>query len=254
MKISISATASEMGRRAARDVAERLNRAIAENGGARLLLSTGASQFEMFESLIQEDVDWSRVDMFHLDEYIGLPITHPASFRKYLTDRFTSRVPLRSVHFVEAEGDIGAALAKLNAEIKKAPIDVGLIGIGENGHIAFNDPPADFFTLDPYIVVNLNDTCKRQQVGEGWFATPADVPAQAVSMSVHHIMMCRSVISVVPKAVKADAIRKTFSSSVCPEVPATMLKMHPDWNLYLETVSAAGIDRTALSEYITEQE
>ena len=209
MKISISATASEMGRRAARDVAERLNRAIAENGGARLLLSTGASQFEMFESLIQED-GWSRVDMFHLDEYIGLPITHPASFRKYLTDRFTSRVPLRSVHFVEAEGDIGAALAKLNAEIKKAPIDVGLIGIGENGHIAFNDPPADFFTLDPYIVVNLNDTCKRQQVGEGWFATPADVPAQAVSMSVHHIMMCRSVISVVPKAVKADAIRKTF--------------------------------------------
>ncbi|MBQ4047468.1 MAG: 6-phosphogluconolactonase [Clostridia bacterium] len=250
MKISISTTAVEMGRLAAIDVARRLNQAIAERGYARLLLSTGASQFEMFESLIEQDVDWSKVDMFHLDEYINLPITHPASFRKYLTERFTTRVPLRNVYFVEAEGDLDAMLAKLNAEITAAPIDVGLIGIGENGHIAFNDPPADFKTLDPYIVVNLNDTCKNQQVREGWFATPADVPAQAVSMSVHQIMMCRSVISVVPRAVKADAIAKTFANAVCNEVPATMLKMHPDWTLYLEDLSAAKLDRAAWAEYM----
>ena len=254
MTISISATASEMGRRAAEDAAKRLNRAIAEQGCARLLLSTGASQFEMFESLIRQNVDWTRVDMFHLDEYIGLPVTHPASFRKYLTDRFISRVPLRNAFLVDAEGDIERTLATLSAEIKKAPVDVGLIGIGENGHIAFNDPPADFLTLDPYIVVNLNETCKMQQVGEGWFTAPEEVPAQAISMSVHHIMMCRSIISVVPRAVKADAIYKTFSSPVCPEVPATMLKMHPDWSLYLESASAARLDRAALAEYIVGQE
>ena len=250
MKISISTTAVEMGRLAAIDTATRLNKAIAERGYARLLLSTGASQFEMFESLVTQNVDWSKVDMFHLDEYINLPITHPASFRKYLTERFTERVQLRNVYFVEAEGDLDAMFAKLNAEIKKEPIDVGLIGIGENGHIAFNDPPADFKTLDPYIIVNLNDTCKNQQVREGWFPTPADVPAQAVSMSVHQIMMCRAVISVVPRAVKADAIEKTFANPVCNEVPATMLKMHPDWTLYLEDLSAAKLDRNALAEYM----
>lgn len=254
MKIYISATESENGRRAAIDVAAQLNEAIAAQNSARLLLSTGASQFAFFEHLIEQDVDWSRVDMFHLDEYINLPVTHPASFRKYLFERFTSRVPLRSVHFVEAEGDIPTLLATLNADIKQAPIDVGLIGIGENGHIAFNDPPADFKTMDPYIVVDLNDTCKQQQVREGWFPTPDDVPVQAISMSVHQIMMCRSVVSVVPRAVKADAIRKTFESAVSPMIPATLLKMHPNWSLYLDSDSAAGLDRSELAEWILAQE
>ena len=250
MKVFVDKTAVLMGERAAEVTAEEIKKAIAERGVCRLLLSTGASQFEVLDALVKSELPWDKVIMFHLDEYVGMPITHVASFRKYLTERFTSRVPLRNVCFVEAEGDLNAMLAKLNAEITAAPIDVGLIGIGENGHIAFNDPPADFKTMDPYIVVNLNDTCKNQQVREGWFATPADVPAQAVSMSVHQIMMCRSVISVVPRAVKADAIAKTFANTVCAEVPATMLKMHPDWTLYLEDLSAAKLDRAAWAEYM----
>lgn len=254
MKLSISATETENGRRAAIDVAARLNQTIAEKGSARLLLSTGASQFAFFEYLITLDVDWQHVDMFHLDEYIGLPETHPASFRKYLKERFSSRIPLRSTHFVEADQDIPTLLDTLHNEIRRAPIDVGVVGIGENGHIAFNDPPADFLSTDPYLIVNLNDTCKRQQVGEGWFASVEEVPAQAISMSVHQIMMCRSIVSVVPKAVKANAVFKTFNTPVCADVPATMLKMHPDWTLYLDTASAADLDRAALAEWIIRQE
>lgn len=250
MKISISSNAVEMGKLAAKDIAARLNEAIAARGEARLLLSTGASQFEMFDALVKEPVDWSKVTMFHLDEYIALPITHIASFRKYLNERFISRVPLKAAHLVESEGDVAASIEKLGALVKEKPIDVGVIGIGENGHIAFNDPPADFGTLKPYLIVNLNDTCKAQQVREGWFPTPNDVPKQAVSMSVHQIMQCRCIVSVVPREVKAEAVRKTFAEPVSNMVPATMMKMHPDWTLYLEDLSAKFLDRKALAEYI----
>ena len=164
MKLSISATETENGRRAAIDVAARLNQTIAEKGSARLLLSTGASQFAFFEYLITLDVDWQHVDMFHLDEYIGLPETHPASFRKYLKERFSSRIPLRSTHFVEADQDIPTLLNTLHNEIRRAPIDVGVVGIGENGHIAFNDPPADFDTEKEYLVITLDKVCRNQQL------------------------------------------------------------------------------------------
>ncbi|MBQ8897953.1 MAG: glucosamine-6-phosphate deaminase [Clostridia bacterium] len=239
MKLSISENSKELGRAAASDVAARLREAIALRGEARIVLSTGASQFDMFEALVEEDVDWSKVDMFHLDEYIALPITHKASFRKYLQERFVDRVSLRSVNYVDTEGDINNAIAAISEKLTEKPVDIGLIGIGENGHIAFNDPPADFGTEACYIVVDLDDNCKRQQVREGWFPTPDDVPKQAVSMTVHRIMMCRSVISVVPHEVKAKAVAATLSTPVCPEVPATMLKMHPDWSLYLDKNSAS---------------
>ena len=239
MKLSISENSKELGRAAAADVAARLREAIALRGEARIVLSTGASQFDMFEALVEEDVDWSKVDMFHLDEYIALPITHKASFRKYLQERFVDRVSLRSVNYVDTEGDINNAIAAISEKLTEKPVDIGLIGIGENGHIAFNDPPADFGTEACYIVVDLDDNCMRQQVREGWFPTPDDVPKQAVSMTVHRIMMCRSVISVVPHEVKAKAVAATLSTPVCPEVPATMLKMHPDWSLYLDKNSAS---------------
>lgn len=239
MKLSISENSKELGRAAAADVAARLREAIALRGEARIVLSTGASQFDMFEALVEEDVDWSKVDMFHLDEYIALPITHKASFRKYLQERFVDRVSLRSVNYVDTEGDINNAIAAISEKLTEKPVDIGLIGIGENGHIAFNDPPADFGTEACYIVVDLDDNCKRQQVREGWFPTPDEVPKQAVSMTVHRIMMCRSVISVVPHEVKAKAVAATLSTPVCPEVPATMLKMHPDWSLYLDKNSAS---------------
>ena len=240
MIIHVYRTPEEMGNEAARLIAEKLNAAIAQKGEARLLLSTGASQFEMMDALIHMPVDFAKVTMFHMDEYVALPVTHIASFRKYLQERFVDKVPLKEAVFVNGEGDVEANIAAITARIKEAPIDVGVIGIGENGHIAFNDPPADFDTEASYKVVNLDERCKRQQVGEGWFATVDDVPKQAISMTVKQIMACDSIVSVVPHAVKAEAVKNTLERDVTNLVPATIMKTHPDFNLFLDSESAAG--------------
>ena len=207
MKLYVDPTPRAMGVRAAGEVARRIREAIEERGGCRILLSTGASQFPMFDALTKMDLPWEKVTMFHLDEYVGLPVTHPASFRKYLKERFISKVPLKAAHLVDGTPE---CIGSLTEELRSAPVDVGLIGIGENAHIAFNDPPADFDTTDAYIIVNLNDTCKKQQVHEGWFATVDDVPRQAVSMTVYQILKCRAIVSIVPYAVKADAVQKAL--------------------------------------------
>lgn len=246
MKINIFPTPGDMGRDAAAFIARKLNEAIAENSGARILLSTGASQLPMFDALTGEDVDWSKVTMFHLDEYVGLPESHAASFRKYLKERFEAKTGgLKEAVYVSGEGDIAGNIAYLTRRVSEAPIDVGVIGIGENGHIAFNDPPADFDTRESYIVVDLDRRCKAQQVGEGWFASIDEVPKQAISMTVSRIMACRCVVSVVPHAVKAEAVRNTLEKGVTNTVPATILKTHPDWNLWLDSASAAGIVKMA---------
>lgn len=238
MEIRICKDRAALGKSAALYVAQRLREVIAEKGEARIALSTGASQFDTLAYLVQQDVPWERVVMFHLDEYVDLPETHPASFRKYLKEKFTSKVTVKEAHFVDGTEENRRELCRLIAE---APIDVGLIGIGENGHIAFNDPPADFDARDPYIVVNLNDTCKQQQVGEGWFATPDDVPKQAVSMSAGQIMKCREIVSCVPYAVKASAVYNTLTQPVNNMVPATIMKTHPAFTLYIDGESAKQI-------------
>lgn len=241
MNISISTNSSELGKAAATLAAEKLNEALILNGEARMVVSTGSSQFEMFQALVKEKVDWSRVEVFHLDEYIGLPLTHKASFRKYLYERFINLVPVKKFHSVDVEGNIADRLGKLTSEIRRKPVDLGLIGIGVNGHIAFNDPPADFKTHDAYIVVKLDDQCKMQQVNEGWFKTVKDVPDEAVSMSVWQIMQCSTIISVVPHLVKADAVKKTLTSKLTNLVPATMLKQHSNWHLFLDQNSASEV-------------
>ncbi len=239
MQINISDDSLELGAKAAKYISARLNGIIAKNGEARIVVSTGSSQFEMFEALIKENIDWTKIEVFHLDEYIGLPVTHIASFRKYLYERFINHVPVRKFHGVDVEGDIEERIDKLSGELRKKPIDLGMIGIGVNGHIAFNDPPADFDTHDAYIVVKLDDQCKLQQVNEGWFGTVEDVPEKAVSMSVWQIMQCKSIVSVVPHQVKADAVYKTFTSRLTNIVPATMLKEHRDFNIFLDRNSAS---------------
>jgi glucosamine-6-phosphate deaminase len=241
MNINISATPSELGKRAATLVAQKLNEAIRDRGEARLLVSTGSSQFETLAALAESNVDWTVVSVFHLDEYIGLDITHPASFRKYLYERFINRIPVKAFYPVDGTGEVAENISQLSKEILKQPVDVGLIGIGENAHIAFNDPPADFATVSPYIVVYLDDRCKMQQVNEGWFPTLKHVPATAISMSVHQIMQCRIIVSSVPHTVKADAVAMTLSNDLTNLVPATMLKQHPDWHLFLDTNSASKV-------------
>lgn len=240
MEIRICENPQELGKSAAKETAEILRKVIAEKGCARIALSTGASQFDTISALVKEDVDWGKVEMFHLDEYVDLPITHVASFRKYLQERFVDHVPgLKAAHFVDGTVE---GIAKLTEEIRKAPIDLGLIGIGENTHIAFNDPPADFETEEAYIVVNLDEACRNQQMGEGWFATFDDVPKQAVSMTVNQIMRCERIISCVPYAVKASAIDKVIhTKETTPYVPATKLKEHKNWILYVDMDSAKEI-------------
>ncbi len=241
MNINISASPSELGKKAAALVAQKLNEAIRERGEARLLVSTGSSQFETLAALAESNVDWSEVSVFHLDEYIGLDISHPASFRKYLYERFINRIPVKAFYPVDGTGDVAENISRLSVGILKKPVDVGLIGIGENAHIAFNDPPADFTTVAPYIIVYLDERCKMQQVSEGWFPSLEHVPATAISMSVQQIMQCRIIVSSVPHSVKADAVAMTLSHELTNLVPATMLKQHPDWHLFLDANSASKV-------------
>ena len=241
MKIVVEKNAELLGLAAARNAAAILQAAIQTNGCARIVLSTGASQFEFLSAFIKQDVDWSKVEMFHLDEYVGLPETHIASFRKYLKERFVSQVPLKAAYFVNGEGDVENNIAQLRQELLKAPVDLGLIGIGENGHIAFNDPPADLEDASCYKVVHLNDRCKQQQVNEGWFATLDDVPECAISMTVQQILKCRHIISVVPNERKAEAVKNTLAQSPNAMVPATQLKTHPNWSLYIDSGAASQI-------------
>jgi len=241
MNIHVAKNAKDLGARAAAQIASLLRETIKEKGAARLLLSTGASQFQTISHLIKEELDWSKVEMFHLDEYVGLRESHKASFRRYLKTRFTSKVNLKAAWFVNGEGDVNAAIAGLTKEFAKAPIDVGAIGIGVNAHIAFNDPPADFKTKKTFIVVDLDKKCKQQQVGEGWFKTVADVPQKAITITPSAIMKCRHIISCVPHRVKAEAILNALTHKVTPAIPASLLKTHPDWNLYLDAESAARV-------------
>ena len=244
-RINVAKDRFELGERAAAHVAHILRHVIAEKGEARIVLSTGASQFDTLEALTKRtDIRWECVEMFHLDEYVGLPISHPASFRKYLQERFVDKLPaLKAVHFVDGTKE---NIEELTRELRRAPIDLGLIGIGENTHIAFNDPPADFDTDEAYIIVRLNDTCKRQQVREGWFATEDDVPKEAVSMTVKQIMKCQRIVSIVPRAVKADAVAATLSQDKNNMVPATIMKSHPDFTLFVDADSFAKVDEAAI--------
>ena len=242
MKIIISETNKELGQRAAAYAAQVLNRCMEEKGCARLLLSTGQSQFDVLEALVKENVDWSRVEMFHLDEYVGLPEDHPASFVKYLRERVLSRVPMKQAHLIPGDEEPDAVIERLTQEIRQEPIDLALIGIGENAHIAFNDPPADFSTKEAFEIVTLDEKCKGQQVGEGWFATKDDVPDQAVSITVHQIMQSKIIVSCVPFDVKAEAVKDMLYSEVTNQIPATVLKTHPQFYLFLDEGSAALID------------
>jgi len=239
MNINVSRTAEELGQAAAEKAAGVLQNCISKQGFARIILSTGASQFTLLRALSAHKIDWPSVEMFHLDEYVQLPESHPASFRGYLKERFLSYAPVAKAHFVDGEGDVQANIAKLTAEIRKAPIDLALIGIGENAHIAFNDPPADFDTQEAYKVVDLDQACKTQQVNEGWFESLASVPNQAITMTVSQIMSSKTIISCVPYQVKANAIKHTLQEGISNLYPASILKTHDDWCLYLDRESAS---------------
>jgi glucosamine-6-phosphate deaminase len=243
MKIDISTTAEELGEKAANLSAHFINTRIAEVGRARMVLSTGMSQFTTLKALVAKDIDWSKIEVFHLDEYIGIGSDHPASFIRYLKERFISQiVPLKAFYFVDPSAGIEKIISHLTKEITKAPIDLGLIGIGENAHIAFNDPPAVFEEKACYKVVDLDEKCRQQQLGEGWFKSLEEVPRQAISMTIPQILKCRHIISSVPYKVKAKAVHDMLENDATPMVPATILKTHPSYYLMLDSESAAMVE------------
>jgi len=241
MNIHISQNPLELGKAAGISAGGLIREAIAEKGTANIILATGASQFETLNQLIKDkNIDWGRVVMFHLDEYIDLPITSPASFRRYLQERFLSKIPpLKAAYLINGETDAKAECDRLNDLIAGYPIDVALVGIGENGHLAFNDPPADFETEKPYIIVTLDEPCRKQQLGEGWFQLLDDVPRQAISMSVKQIMRSKNIICSVPDSRKAIAVKNCFEQPVSNFNPASMLQLHDHCTCYLDEAAAS---------------
>lgn len=246
MDIRIFESKTGMGEAAALQAATALREAIARQGTACVVAATGASQFEFLEHLVAAPgIDWARTVFFHLDEYVGLPDTHPASFRKYLRERIVERVHPGTFHLIEGDAaDPAAEAARVGALIARQPIDVAFVGIGENGHLAFNDPPADFETTAPYLVVELDEACRRQQLGEGWFPGLADVPRRAISMSIRQVMASREIVCVVPDARKAQAVKDCLEGEVTPLHPASILQRHPRATVYLDARSASLLARS----------
>ncbi len=225
---------------AAEQAASAICRAISNNGFARIIAATGTSQFEFLDALTKlPDIDWKRVEMFHLDEYIGLPITHPASFRKLLLERLIQKTGITNYHLLDGNADVAEVVQRVGSALESAPIDIAFLGIGENGHLAFNDPPADFVTEEPYIIVDLDKACRQQQVGEGWFADISEVPKRAISMSVRQILKSKEILVVVPDARKAQAVKDCFEGEISPLAPASILRTHPNATIYLDQYSAA---------------
>ncbi len=242
MNVVVSQTTKEMARAAAEYAAEGIRQAIGDSGAARIIVATGASQFDFLQSLVaMPGIDWTRVTGFHLDEYVGLPVSHKASFRNYLRERFVASLPAPLAGFVEVNGeaaDLAAECARLKGLLEAAPVDVACVGIGENGHLAFNDPPALFETEEAYLVVDLDEACRRQQVGEGWFASLEDVPKRALSMSIPQIMRSRRIVCTVPDERKAVAVRNTVEGEVSNMFPASIMQRHPECRIFLDPASA----------------
>jgi len=239
--IHLAPSKEALGHSAAARGGDAIRAAIAKRGSANIVVATGASQFETLSALVRsEGIDWPRVTAFHLDEYIDIPPDHPASFRRYLEERFTSLLPgLGCFHFISGTASgLPAEIERLNALMARHPIDVTFAGIGENAHLAFNDPPADFDAAEAFRVVTLDEKCRRQQFNEGWFPTLAEVPHEAISMTVPQIMKSALVILAVPDRRKAEAVRDVIEGPITPMVPASILRRHPSCHLFLDPQSA----------------
>lgn len=247
MKVILTADRDAMGAWVAEHAAAELRDAIEARGAARLIIATGSSQFEVLQALAQrDDVDWSVVTGFHLDEYIGIAPDHPASFCGYLRERFVSRVPLCAFHYLDGRGDPSETIRQVGGLLTAAPIDVALVGIGENGHLAFNDPPADFESEAPYLIVELDQQCRAQQVGEGWFPNLQAVPTNAISMSIRQILRTGKIFCSVPDQRKAAAVRATLEDPISPQIPASILRQHNDTVLIIDRAAASDLSETTL--------
>lgn len=241
---------SSLGKAAADQAAASINSAIRERGRARIVAASAASQFEFLAALTDaRGIPWKDVELFHLDEYIGLPMTHPASFCKFLHGHLIDKTGITNYHLLDGAGDPKKVIREAGEALTAAPIDIAFVGIGENGHIAFNDPPADFETEAPFLIVNLDDACRRQQVGEGWYKNISEVPKQAISMSVRQILKAREILAVVPDSRKAEAVKACFDGAITPMAPASILRTHPRAAVYLDTHSSALLNPLTIAKH-----
>ena len=247
MKLQVFESREALGQAAAAEAAAIIREAVAQRNCARIIAATGASQFDFLKALTSTPaIPWDKVEMFHLDEYVGLPMDHPASFRKYLLERLIQPAGLKEYHLLDGEHDVNAVMKQVGAEIARSPVDVAFVGIGENGHLAFNDPPADFDTEEPYIVVQLDEACRKQQLGEGWFPTFDDVPKSAISMSIRQILKARKILCIVPEARKAEPVQAAMEGEISPACPASILRTHDDVTMYLDRESAGRLGSATL--------
>jgi glucosamine-6-phosphate deaminase len=247
---------ASLGRAAAGQASTTIRHAIAKNGHARIVAATGAAQFEFLEALTAtRQIDWSKVEAFHLDEYIGLPASHPGSFQKFLIDNLASKAGISNFHYLDGNArDLPASIREVSRRVTAAPIDIAFLGIGENGHIAFNDPPADFTTEEPYLVVNLDEACRRQQVGEAWFADISQVPERAISMSAQQILKAKELLVVVPDQRKARAVKACLEGEISPLAPASILRRHPNVTVYLDKNSASQLSAALQNRLLEESQ
>jgi len=250
MLLRVFENSSSLARAAADQAAAVIRKAIGERGRCRVVLATGASQFEFLDVLTKTSgIDWKKVEAFHLDEYVGMPVTHPASFRKFLMERVIRKTGVENYHFIEGDAaDLPSALQEVTRKLTSAPIDLAFVGIGENGHLAFNDPPADFETEDPYLIVELDEPCRRQQVGEGWFKDISQVPTRAISMSPRQILKAQEIVAVVPDKRKAQAVKLCFEGEIRAMAPASILRRHSNTTVYLDQDSSSLLGAELRSE------
>lgn len=240
MKLKVFNDKVSLGKAAAEQASAAIRSAIQDHGQARVIAATAASQLEFLDALTKAgDIDWQRVELFHLDEYIGLPVTHPGSFRKMLLEQLVQKTGITKYHLLDGDADPAEVVSRVGAAVASAPVDIAFVGIGENGHLAFNDPPADFQTTEPYLIVKLDEACRRQQVGEAWFADISQVPTRAISMSVRQILKSKEILAVVPDTRKAQALKACLEGEVSRMVPASILRNHPNTTIYLDKNSAA---------------
>jgi glucosamine-6-phosphate deaminase len=240
----------EMAKVAAEQAAAELRVVIDKRGKARIVAATGAAQFDFLEALTSlSGIDWTRVEMFHLDEYVGLPASHPASFCRFLKERLIQKTGIKKHFLLDGEQDPVEVIRRTGMALQAAPVDLAFVGIGENGHLAFNDPPADFETQEPYIVVTLDEACRRQQLGEGWFASLEDVPEKAISMGIRQILKATKIIGIVPDARKAMAVKACLEGEISALAPASILRTHADTTIYLDQQSAGLLNPDTLASF-----
>jgi glucosamine-6-phosphate deaminase len=246
MQIKVLENGAAVGEAAAKHATQSLQRVLGVSDTARIIAATGAAQFEFLKVLTSASgIDWQRVEMFHLDEYIGLPANHPASFCNYLLERLIRKTGIKHYYLLDGTQDPKAVIQRVGSELSSRLVDVAFVGIGENGHLAFNDPPADFETEEPFLIVELDEACRRQQMGEGWFATFSDVPTHAMSMSIKQVLKAKEIIAIVPEMRKAQAVKACLEGDISPMAPASILRTHPNTTVYLDTESASLLSNRA---------